>query len=52
MGIKRAKERFVESLWPPVESPFVRFPPVEFVLGLFEKEEEKKEKKDEEEYGR
>ena len=52
MGIKRAKERFMQSFWPPVESPFVRFPPVEFVLGLFEKEEEQKEKKDAEEDGR
>ena len=41
MNIKRVKERFWVAMF--VESPVARNPLAEFVLGLFEKEEEEKE---------
>lgn len=38
MNIKRAKERFWMAMF--VESPVARLPLIEFMLGLFEKDEE------------
>ena len=45
MNIEKAKARFWVAMWGPVivESPVARLPLVEFVSGLFEKDEKDEE---------